>query len=151
MRILISHYEKSWVMSLTGVKIINGVCVENGLIFLPIGRNQQGGCEHDRKSQFPHRTRCALINFHRREDACSMCKLTAESMKQRKPEREELTERRVRLTERVRMCEISSWIKVGPHGINFPHNKTNKQKQTKIKQNYRNSKHTQKTKQRKQN
>lgn len=54
--------------------------------------------------------------------------------------REELTERRVRLTERMRMCDISSWVKeVGPHGINFPHkktnNKTNKHKKIKIKQN----------------
>lgn len=36
-------------MSLSGVMIINGVCVENGLIFLPIGRNQQGACEHDKE------------------------------------------------------------------------------------------------------
>lgn len=38
-------------MFLAGVMIINGVCVENELIFLPVGeKNQQGACEDDRES-----------------------------------------------------------------------------------------------------
>lgn len=37
-------------MSLAGVMIINGVCVENELIFLPVGgKSQQGVCEDDRE------------------------------------------------------------------------------------------------------
>lgn len=75
-------------MFLAGVMIINGVCVENELIFLPVGEKISREPAKTTEKVFsvfllPHRTRCAVIDFHRRQDASSTCTLAAVSMREK--------------------------------------------------------------------
>ncbi len=91
-------------MSLADVMIINGVCVENGLIFLPIGRNQQGACEHDRESVLH-------ISTSTQDQMCTdklsqkgRCLLNVQTHS-RKHETEKNWERRVLVTDLAKECE----------------------------------------------